>query len=385
VRVLVVTSQLPPDIGGTSVYAREIACGLARAGDEVTVAIRDRDPKTLDPIDVPVETIDTKRGLFKPLRLRRARRRVLELVREKRADVVLFAYPVVGLGDIYGTLAREKIPFVVSVHGINKSDLATPSARARRVSKWGLAHANLVIANTAWMADQLVALGIPRERVIAVPLGVDQSIPDRAPDTHVAAERERLGLEGKRVLLSLGRLAPRKNFDALLRALPAVSAKVPDLAYVVVGSGSEEARWKALAHELGVAPRVTWVPACRPQEVGRYYKLGDVFVTVSRTRPEDDSYESFGLVYVEANLCGRAVVAGNEAGAPEAVVHGETGLLVSPDDPRGLEEALVRLLTNEALRRSMGEAGARRARELFTWENASKLTHDVLARAASPD
>lgn len=378
--VLVVTSQLPPDIGGTSVYAAEIARGLQRAGHRVLVAIRDRDPAEFAPLGLEVVSIDTKRGLFKPLRLRRARRAIVDLARSRGVDVVLVAYTVVGLGDVYGALARAGVPYVVGVHGFNKSDLATPEARAYRRRKWGLAGAARVIACTRWLAEAIEPLaGRPVE---VVHYGIDRQIDTHATPERVAEARRRLGLEGRRVLLGLGRFVPRKNFDAVLRVLPGLARRFPDLTLVLVGAGQEEENLRRLAAERGVADRVVWAGRCAPHEVGVYYKLADVFVTVSRTRAEDDTFETFGLVYAEAHLCGVASVGGREAGVLEAVEDGVTGLLVPPEDEAAMEEALARLLGDEALRARMAEEGRRRVLEHFTWDRAAAETAEILRAAA---
>lgn len=381
-RVLVVTSQLPPDIGGTSVYAAEMSRGLQRAGHEVTVAIRDRDPAEFAALGLDVVPIDTKRGLLKPLRLKRARRAIVDLARQRRVDVVLFAYTVVGFGDVYGAVRAAGIPYVVGVHGFNRSDLATEASRAYRRRKWGLEGAARVIACTRWFADTITPLaGRP---VDFVHYGIDPGIDRFATPERVDEARRRLGLsDGRRVLLALGRYVPRKNFDGVLRALPGLARRFPDLTLLLVGGGQEEQSLRRLADELGVADRVVWGPRCAPHEVGVYYKLADVFVTVSRTREEDDTYETFGLVYAEANLCGVAVVGGREAGVVEAVEDGVTGLLVAPDDGAAMEEACARLLGDEALRRRMAEAGRRRVLEHFTWDRAAAQTAELLRAAAA--
>lgn len=375
--VLLVTSQLPPDIGGTSVHAAEIARGLHALGHRVTVVIRDRDPAALHPLPCEVVPVDTKSGLIKPLRIRRAQRRVLRLIRERRVDVVFFAYTVVGFGDLYARLAREGIPYAVGIHGFNKSDLADDVAMAHRRRKWGLAGASRVIACTRWLAAQMEPLA--RKKVDTVHYGIDPGIDARATPERVEEARERLGLRGRRVLLCLGRYVPRKNFDAVIRLLPSLAARFPDLTLLMVGGGKEEENLRRLAADLGVADRVVWGPQVPPADVGVYYKVADLFVTVSLTRPEDDTYETFGLVYAEANLCGTAVVGGREGGVPEAVEDGVTGLLVPAGDPAALEAALVRLLGDDELRRRMGAAGRARVLERFTWARAARETAELLA------
>ena len=164
----------------------------------------------------------------------------------------------------------------------------------------------------------------------------------------------------------------------MIRQLPKLCARFDDLVLLMVGGGAEEANWKRLADELGVAERIIWGPQVAPHEVGVYYKAADLLVTVSRTRPEDDTYETFGLVYCEAHLCGTACVGGKEGGVPEAVLDGETGLLVSSEEPDALYPALERLLGDPEERERMAQAGRTRVLEYFTWDRCAAETAEIL-------
>jgi phosphatidylinositol alpha-1,6-mannosyltransferase len=383
-RLLVITSQLPPDIGGTSVHAAEIAKGMGRQGHEVTVLIRDRNPVDFETLELDVRSVDTKRGWLKPLRLRRAQNDVLGLVEELNAEAVFFAYTVVGFGDLYGRLAAKGIPYAVGIHGFNKSDLADEKTRAYRRRKWGLNHAGRVICCTRWLANAMGPLVEPAtgRPCDVVHYGIDPRIDTLATPDKVAEVRRLYDLEGKRVLLCLGRYAPRKNFDQILRLLPRLLERFNDLVLFMVGGGKEESNLRALAAELGVAERVIWGPQVAPLEVGTYYKAADLLVTVSKTRAGDDSYETFGLVYAEANLCGTAVVGGKEGGVPEAVTDGETGILASSEDEEEIFRALDTLLGDDALRHRMAKAGRQRVLSYFTWERAAAETAVILRELA---
>jgi phosphatidylinositol alpha-1,6-mannosyltransferase len=369
-RVAIVTSQLPPDLGGTSVYSHEIARGIGALGEQPLVLIRDRDPESLGSLGLDVRSVSTRRGFLKPLRLRRARREVVDLVRASGAEVVLFAYTVTGWGDLYGDLARAGVPYVVSVHGVELADLESESAARRRRQKWGLDGAALVLANTKWMAGKLRSLGVAEGRTSVVYLGVDRSIAG-APDP--APLRARYGLEGKRVVVTVARMTPRKNHDAVLHALRALP---DDVVYVVVGDGESRAALTSLARDLGVERRARFVGAVGRAEVGSWFKLGHVHALVPRAKPEDNELESFGLAYVEASLCGVPSVGANEGGVPEAL--GDAGLLVDPTRDDEILAALRRLLDDDPLRRRLGEAARVRALDLFSWERCSRETLGAL-------
>jgi phosphatidylinositol alpha-1,6-mannosyltransferase len=382
-RIGVVTSQLPPDLGGTSVYAHEIARGLGRLGDRPLVLIRDRDPVEFAPLGLEVEGVSTRQGLLKPLRLRRARRAALERLRDRGVQVVLFAYTVSGWGDLYSDLARAGVPYAVSIHGVVLSELENERRRARRRAKWGVAGASLVFANTRWMAEQVQRVGVPAEKLAVVYLGVDPAVA-AVPDEAVRALRAKLGLEGKRAIVSVARITPRKNHDALLRALATLAPRHRDLIYLVVGDGHARPALEEEARRLGVADRVRFVGAASRSEVGAYYKLARVHALVPKAKPDDNELESFGLCYVEAALCGVPSVGSRSGGVPEAVADGETGLLVEADDEGAVASALERLLEDDALHARLAGAAAPFARERFSWDRCARETREALARVARP-
>jgi phosphatidylinositol alpha-1,6-mannosyltransferase len=168
-------------------------------------------------------------------------------------------------------------------------------------------------------------------------------------------------------------LVKRKGIARVIRALPELLEKFPDLEYVVVGDGPEEAYLKTLAAENRVAAAVKFVGRVSDEERERLYDSASIFVLPGTDEPDD--VEGFGIVFLEAGVHGLAVVAGSVGGTAEAVLDGRTGLLVKPDDLTGLVTALERLLANPEEARLMGLSGRARALAEFTWEaSAQKLT-----------
>lgn len=196
-------------------------------------------------------------------------------------------------------------------------------------------------------------------------------------------------------LLFVGRVSPEKGVHVLLRAVERVIAQVPDIQVDVIGGLgsapfeymvliSEEKTvrdlaafyrgWRhrsdypeALLRQLppDLAGRVNFTGELPHNEVADYYHRAHVLVNPSLS-------EAFGLSLVEAMASKIPVIATNVGGMKEVVEHGRTGLLVEPADPDALAEALIRLLKDDDLRRSMGAAGYRRAAELYTWNRVSQ-------------
>jgi glycosyltransferase involved in cell wall biosynthesis len=168
------------------------------------------------------------------------------------------------------------------------------------------------------------------------------------------------------IIGSVGRLHPQKGYEFLLRALPSI----PDASVVLVGDGEQHDDLERLAHELGVAERVKfagWQPDPHP-----WLPSFDVFAMPSL-------WEGFPQAGVEAMLAGLPVVASSVDGIPEGVTDGETGILVPPEDPRALAEALNALIADPGRRRRMGEHGRRRAIENFSLEKSVREFESLYA------
>jgi phosphatidylinositol alpha-1,6-mannosyltransferase len=205
------------------------------------------------------------------------------------------------------------------------------------------------------------------QRLRVVHLGTD---PDRfRPGIDPTPLRKRFDLEdgGVRWILTVARLEPHKGVDMVLRALPAIVARAPDVRYAVAGKGAEREKLEKLAHKMGVADRVRFLGEVGERDLPALYNLASVYVGASR-RAERLGVEGFGISLVEASACGLPVVAGNSGGIPDAVRDGETGFLVSPDDPAAIAEGVGRLLGDRDLAGRVGAAGRKAVETHYNWD-----------------
>jgi phosphatidyl-myo-inositol dimannoside synthase len=180
-------------------------------------------------------------------------------------------------------------------------------------------------------------------------------------------------------LLSIGRLVePHKGIDQLLRALPALLGALPDVRLVVVGEGPLRARYERIARACGVSDALVWTGRVDEADKGALLKGARALVLLSRASAAAAQFEGFGIALVEAALAGRPSIAGNSGGIPDAVVDGETGLLVDPSDPADFTRAARALLEDTALATRLGEAARRRAEQEFTWPRAMERMVSVV-------
>jgi glycosyltransferase involved in cell wall biosynthesis len=236
---------------------------------------------------------------------------------------------------------------VVAVAKRNVDAFETP--RQIRVHRWVHRHATHVTAVSEKVADTVVAMGVPRERITVIPNGVDTArFAAGTPD------RESLGASnGETVIGSVGCLAARKDYGTLLDALAMLASKGRPFHAALIGDGPERAALEARADRLGLKGRLTFLGE-RP-DVERLLPGMDVFVLSSRE-------EGIPNALLEAMAAGRASVATAVGGTPEVLEDGVTGWLVPPANPAALAAALEQTLAqpDEARRRG---AAARRATE----------------------
>jgi phosphatidylinositol alpha-1,6-mannosyltransferase len=133
---------------------------------------------------------------------------------------------------------------------------------------------------------------------------------------------------------------------------------VPDVTYLIVGSGPQ-AGLDHLACELGVRDHVIFTGLVPDEDLPAIYALCDVFAMPSRQNLVEHSVEGFGLVFLEANACGKPVIGGRSGGISDAVVDGVTGFLVNPQDPQEIANVLKILLTNRELARRLATKAGR--------------------------
>jgi phosphatidylinositol alpha-1,6-mannosyltransferase len=283
-----------------------------------------------------------------------------------RGGVVIATTWFLALGAV---LAARVVPLAVVtvLHGRE----VTHHMRAlnRRRLAFVLRRSALNIAVSRFTRDQVVRrTGLSADRVAVVPNGVD---PHRFhPISDSEPLRQRLGLQGKQVIMTLARVAKRKGHDTVIRALPEVLASCPNAIYLIAGKWHPRVRAKLrkLAEHLGLGDKVIFTGYVRPQDINQFYSLCDVYVMVpSREWEQKGDSEGFGITYLEANACRKPVVGANTGGVQDAIVDGVTGFLVEPDDPEHLAGCLIRLLHDPHLAATMGAQGRQRVVDELNW------------------
>jgi phosphatidylinositol alpha-1,6-mannosyltransferase len=241
---------------------------------------------------------------------------------------------------------------------------------------------NLVLRN----ADRIVAActyaeeglrldyRVPETKIVKITPGVDYGRFDPEwKDTNLLRE---LGLKGKKVLLTVGRLIERKGQDTVIRALPKILSEVPDAVYVIGGRGYYEEKLKTLVSELGVKENVRFLGFVPNDKLKGLYSICDVFVMINRDTKQEGP-EGFGMVFTEASAAGCATIGGMSGGTEDSILQGVSGFRVDPLDVDGVATAIIKVLTDENLRRRLGRGGREWVVSHFDWKERAARLSDV--------
>ncbi|MBI2852124.1 MAG: glycosyltransferase [Chloroflexi bacterium] len=270
---------------------------------------------------------------------------------------------------VYHYAQKYEVPYVVQAHG--SLPAASRAILKRAVDNlWGyklLRDAAAVLAVTEFEAGQYESMGVSRSKIRIVPHGIDLAEFDNLPKA--GTFRATYGLEGKKVVLYLGRINRIKGLDLLARAFAGLSVSMRDAALVFVGP-DDGYRWtlERIINDLDIGDKVLFSGPLFGRQKLEAYIDADVYVLPS-------SYEIFGITILEALACGTPVVVTDRCGLAPAV-NGQ-GALVVPFEEEPLQEALSELLRSGRLRKELGEKGKALVRRDYTWQKIAGEVEEI--------
>jgi phosphatidylinositol alpha-1,6-mannosyltransferase len=215
-----------------------------------------------------------------------------------------------------------------------------------------------------------------RARMVQLTPGVGENV--FRPGLDASQIGHQLGLHDRPLIVTVGRLVPRKGQDRLIEALPEIRKRVKDAALVVVGEGPYRAKLEAKIRDLNLNEHVRLVGRVPLADLPIYLSAGQVFAMPSRNRFAGLEVEGLGIVYLEASACGVPVIAGNSGGAPDAVRDGITGFVVDGQDRGAIVDRIVTLLEDRELAIRMGKAGREFVLEKWRWAEIVKRHQALL-------
>lgn len=369
---LILTREFPPQDGGIANVAYEMAKRFSADQKQIRV-ITWQYPAGRWP-----QPFDDSKQSFKIRRLPEYKNRRQEILRmlieafkaareQKVNCVYVTSWNFSGVAAALLKLFLG-IPYVVLAYGY---EIATPALH--RSDRWLMRYvfrkAERIFASSRVTCERIRGLVPGLNRLEFMPLGVDArrfqgGFPNRV--------RERFHLNGKKVLLTVARLFPRKGHCQVIDALPRILEQVPNAFYLIVGQGPERAGLEEQIRSLKLEKSVVFAGYVPNEELPDYYAACDLFILPNYevTDPKDPwvgDYEGYGIVFAEAAAAGKPAIGGRSGGAFDAIAEGVTGILVDPFSPQEIVQAAVDLLLDEKKAARMGEAGRRRVEEELDW------------------
>jgi phosphatidyl-myo-inositol dimannoside synthase len=359
-RVLVLTPDYPPARGGIQLVMERVVRNCEELDTRVlTLPVRGTRSDDGDPPEV--RRSPRLRGCGHAAQVAALNAQGLLDALVARPDVVLSGHVVTGPAAV-AIRRLTGVPFAQYLHG---EEVVARCSLTTRV----LRHAAAILAVSRHTEELARGCGADPERIHRIPPGVDPTPPPSAPRSPEPM-----------IVTVAGVRFPYKGHDVLLRALPLVRTRVPGSRWIVVGDGPLRPALERGAEALAVSGAVQFVGEVDDEARNRWLDTAHVFAMPSRLSARGGG-EGFGIAYLEAGAHRLPVVAGDVAGARDAVVHGVTGLLVDPTDHLQVAGAIGDLLLDRERAAAMGRAGADRAGEL-TWRRAASRVQEVLTAIA---
>ena len=386
-RLILITQDFPPEVGGIQTYSYEYARQLSKYCDYFAVIAPSKPDSELTDkkLDFPVFRFNISNSLL----FLKLYRELGNIVEENSIDATFHAqwHTILPAASLRNKGKLGKV--FCAVHG--RELLFNPYHKKfileniyNRYRKNSLQKVDHLYPVSDFTSKELEKYGIEKDKKTVQHNGTDLSQFNKNLVDEKSRKRiiERYNLSGKKVVLTVCRLVSRKGVDIVIKAIKKLSDKYPDLIYIVIGSGPEMDRYKELARNLAVDDKVIFTGRVEDEkEFIAFYDVSDVFVMVPRSGKSN--VEGFGIVYLEANAFGLPVIGSKSGGIPSAIADGETGLLVDEDNPEQLASALDKLLDNRDYARKLGNNGLMRIKNELNWKVLGKKLYDDLQKKVS--
>ncbi|KAF0220659.1 MAG: hypothetical protein FD174_983 [Geobacteraceae bacterium] len=367
-KVLFFTASFPPPAAGGSVeYIFNIISNLPPESVEVHTGNAEPDfalefdrsfPQNIIRHSYIIHVVDG----FKASKLDRLREYLLWpascmiSVLMNRPDVIhIGEYNISGLAAL-AAYKLFKIPYVLYTYAEEITYLGTRPLH-NKLFLAVLKNAEAVITVSEYTRDLLTARGADPARIHKILPAVGHQKITNSSSEELELTRGKFGLNGKKVLLTVGRLVERKGHDVLIKALPSIIQSYPTTHYVIVGSGPQENVLKKLVSEMLLDSHVTFTGRLDDKELGNLYEICDIFIMPHRLIVSTMDTEGCPTVFLEAGAHSKPVIGGNAGGVADAILDGKTGYIVDGTDEDALAEKILHLFKHPELMTKMGAAG----------------------------
>lgn len=383
---LIVSLHFPPQTGGEQVYYYNLAKHLP--GDKVVALVPTEKNEKFD-LNQSFTIIRSKNlhNIYQSLHSKIAavlkkiknsneklKKEISSIILRHKIEVIHVGQ-ILPIGEIVMPIAlKKKIPYILYAHGLDVSLIKNSPEKAKKAKKI-IKNSYHIITNSFFTRDILLELGASREQIDVINPCPNISS-EEAADWRISEIKQNLEIKNKKILFTLGRLVERKGHDMVIKALPGILKKEPNTVYLIAGEGPMKQKLVKLANSLKLGEHVIFLGKVSDKDLSAYFQMADVYIMPNKEMKNND-VEGFGIVFLEAGLFALPVIGGNNGGVNEAIVDGQTGLLVDPQDIGDITQKTIRLLTDDALAAKLGMQGLARSSE-FTWPEQIEKIKDLI-------
>lgn len=389
-KLLIYTHEFPPFLGGLATTSYKLAKGISESDVQVVVLAPSysSDDKTVDQaLDcrvVRAPGLGSKWiGVIPFLDIALGRWYLSKTLSEEQPDAVLFITEEAEAAG--GNLSYYNFSPVVRIAGSGITTCFYGNKFLKKLMSRSMkklySKASIIIAVSHNTKELIESVGVPGDKIEVVYNGVEDYLLTEEPDLEkIDFLRNKYSIEsGDKVLLTVARVLPRKGQDMVIKALPHVLKEYPGLKYLVVGDGRYRQRFSDIASELGVGDNVIFTGGVPHDEIISFIDMCDIFIMPNRFW--NNKIEGLPNALIEASARKKPLIAGRHGGSVEAVQDGESGFLVDPESPEDIASAVIKILGDDRLAESMGEAGKENILKNHTESGMIKNYIDVIKRA----
>jgi phosphatidyl-myo-inositol dimannoside synthase len=361
--ILLVTQDYYPVRGGIQSYCHHVAVNICKAGHSLTMicpGVSQESDK-----DLPFKVIRIKsHSSFLFLKLFGFLKKHIESQKSKQNpyDHVLFGQWQNAIPFLFPKQQPQGPKYHSMVHGRELLSgvfgSLTPWLCPKVYHKL-----DSVVPNSFPIADMFKTTVSNFNNINVIHPGVD---PQHFSPKDTQNLKKELGLENKKILVSITRLVARKNIGLVIRAMPSILEKVPDAHFVIGGRGPEFDNLAKLIQETKMQEHISLLGSLEEERLVEYFSLGDIFLLPSSQNSKD--VEGFGIVFLEAGACEVAVIGADTGGIRDAVVDRKTGILLKESNEVTLSKAVIELLNDEDRAKEMGKNARQRILNELSWE-----------------
>ena len=388
-RVMILSWEYPPRIiGGLGRHVYHLATSLASEGIKVHVVTKDYPgaPEYEESEGVHVYRVvsyppDINQEEWVPWTLQfnvALLEKAVAVVNDLKTINVIHAHDWLVAHAAASLKHAYRIPLVATIHateyGRHQGHLPGPMNKLIHQIEWWLTFESArTICCSQYMMEQITDIfELPPDKVDVIPNGIDSESFTR--DVSVDLYRKQYVKPEDKLVFFVGRLVYEKGVQTVIEAMTLIINKVPNVVFIVAGSGPHMNQLKSLVNAFNLEDKVKFTGHIDTDTLSAFYKSADLTVVPSL-------YEPFGMVVLESMAMGTPTIVADTGGLSEIVVHEETGLKFEPGNPESLADAILRILTDKDLANRLTSDAKAYLGDRYNWDRIAKTTLGVYRRA----